>query len=49
MSFFELALRAYIVVSALPVLGFIVLLLVDFSAANKEKRRRDLHHSEPMR
>ncbi|HEV7614140.1 MAG TPA: hypothetical protein VGO37_19845 [Steroidobacteraceae bacterium] len=47
MSFIELALRAYIVVSALPVLGFVVVLLVDVSAANKEKRR-NLHHSDPV-
>jgi hypothetical protein len=46
-SFIELALRAYLVASALPVLGFIVVLLIDVSAANKEKRR-GLHHSDPM-
>jgi hypothetical protein len=47
MSFIELALRAYLVVSALPVLGFIVLLLVDLSAANKEKRRH-VGHADPL-
>jgi len=47
MSFIELVLRAYVVASALPVLGFIVLLLVDASSANKEKRRY-LHHSDPL-
>lgn len=47
MSIAELALRAYIVVSALPVLGFVVVLLVDVSVANKQKRRH-LHHSDPV-
>jgi hypothetical protein len=46
MSFIELALRAYLVASALPVLGFIVLLIVELSATNKEKRR-DLGHADP--
>ena len=47
MSFVEIALRAYIVVSALPVLGFTVVLVVDLAAANK-KKRQDLHYSHPM-
>lgn len=46
MSFIEIALRAYLVVAALPVLGFTVVLIVDLSTANK-KRRQDLHHSHP--
>ncbi len=47
MSFIELALRAYVVASALPVLGFIVVLLIDGSAATKEKRR-GLHRSDSV-
>jgi hypothetical protein len=47
MSFLELALRVYVLLSGVPVLGFIVLLLVDLSSATKVKRR-DLHHADPV-
>ncbi len=47
MSFIEIALRAYLVVSALPVLVFTVVLVVDLSAANK-KKRQDLSYSQTM-
>jgi hypothetical protein len=47
MTFIELALRTYAVVSALPVLGFLIILLLDVSAANKPQRQV-LQHSDPV-
>lgn len=46
MSFIELVLRVYVVVSALPVLGFFAVLLVDLSVGSKRKRL-DQRHSQP--
>jgi len=48
MPFLKLALRIYLVAAALPVLGFLIVLLVEISIANRKKRLEMQHEPDSL-
>jgi hypothetical protein len=46
MSLLEFVIRAYLVVAALPVLGLLILLLLEVSSGSKKKQRLEAKQGE---